>query len=213
MPRLFIGLEIPELLKSQLLWPRSGVEGARWQRDDQLHLTLAFVGDVSRGIAHDVDSELSRLTVTPFELELSGVGFFGKPAQPKALWAGVRDPAPIRHLHEKVSFAMERIGVDVDQRRFLPHVTLARFRRGACARIGDWLSENERLSTDRIWLSHFTLFSSHLTEERAHYEIENRYGSVIGSPLDGSSDHGYDDDCEEWMSDDWQSPTAFAALP
>lgn len=213
MPRLFVGLEVPELLKSQLLWPRSGVEGARWQRDDQLHLTLAFVGDVSNSIAEDVHSELSRVSMIPFELQLSGVGFFGKPAHPKALWTGVNDPFPIRHLHEKVSFAMERIGVDVDQRRFLPHVTLARFRRGSSARIGNWLHENERFSSDRIWMSHFTLFSSHLTEERAHYDVVHRYGNTISSTLDGSVADAYEDDNEDWMADDWQSPTAFAALP
>lgn len=212
MPRLFIGLELPELLKSQLVWPRSGVEGARWQRDDQLHLTLAFVGDVSNKIAEDVDAQLASMTMIPFELELSGVGFFGKPAQPKALWAGVRDQAPIRHLHEKVSYAMERIGVDVDQRRFLPHVTLARFRRGAQARIGDWLSENERLSSETVWVNHFTLFSSHLTCERAHYDIERRYGSWSQTDLEATALGGYEDGAEDWMADDWQSPTAHAAF-
>ncbi len=202
MPRLFVGLEIPDSLKSSLIIPRSGVHGARWQRDDQLHLTLAFIGDVSASAAQDIAFELRRISVVPFELALAGVGFFGKPGQPKALWAGVKNPSPVRHLHEKVSVNLERIGIQVDQRRFMPHVTLARFRRGMSAPIGNWIHDNERLVTHEVWIEHFSLFSSHLTEERAHYRIEQRYGDHLSVSLEGDDLWGYEEnlDCpyEDW---------------
>ncbi|MFC4348817.1 RNA 2',3'-cyclic phosphodiesterase [Kordiimonas lipolytica] len=176
MVRLFVGLEIPENVRSALDEARGGVECAHWQRDDQLHLTLAFIGDVPKRTMHEIESELSRIIVTPFELDLRGVGLFGKPKQPKNLWAGVSDRKPLVHLHEKICFALESVGVDVERRKYKPHVTLARFRRGAQARIGDWLTEHEILRTPAWTVDHFTLFSSQLTCEGSFYTVESRFG-------------------------------------
>lgn len=181
MMRLFVGLEIPEHIRSALDQARGGVEGAHWQRDDQLHLTLAFIGDVSKRTMHEIEGELSRIVLTPFELELKGVGLFGKPKQPKALWAGVANRAPLVHLHDKICFALESVGVDVERRKYKPHVTLARFRRNAQARIGDWLTEYETLKTPAMTVEHFTLFSSQLTREGSYYTVESRFGRALES--------------------------------
>lgn len=184
MRRLFVGLEIPETLRNALYDVRGGVEGAHWQRDDQLHLTLAFIGDASRRTMHEIEGELSRIDVTPFELQLRGVGLFGKPKQPKTLWAGVADKAPLVHLHEKICHAMECVGVEVERRKYKPHVTLARFRRRQEARIGDWLTDNELLVTPSVTVDHFTLFSSQLTHEGSFYTVESRFGRGVADTTD-----------------------------
>ncbi len=179
MVRLFVGLELPHTIKCALEDARGGVEGAHWQRDDQLHLTLAFIGDVSKKMMHEIEGELSRLTFNPFDLQLQGVGLFGKPSQPKVLWAGVEDRKPLVHLHDKICQAMNSIDVDVERRKYKPHVTLARFRRGALARIGDWLTENEKLKTEAEKVEHFTLFSSERTAEGSYYHVEARFGRAL----------------------------------
>ena len=46
MPRLFVAIRPPQRVRDALLDTMGGIDGARWQDDDQLHLTLAFVGDV-----------------------------------------------------------------------------------------------------------------------------------------------------------------------
>ena len=46
MPRLFFGLEIPESIKTSVLTVKTDINGARWQSEAQLHLTLAFLGEV-----------------------------------------------------------------------------------------------------------------------------------------------------------------------
>ena len=48
MHRLFVALRPPAVVRQQLLAAMQGVPGARWQDDDQLHLTVRFVGDVDR---------------------------------------------------------------------------------------------------------------------------------------------------------------------
>ncbi|WP_374762925.1 RNA 2',3'-cyclic phosphodiesterase [Yunchengibacter salinarum] len=180
MQRLFVGLELSDPVRQALLAPRAGVEGARWQRDDQLHLTLAFIGMVDSHAHAEIVGELSRIPVAPFEMRLTGVGFFGKPGQPKALWAGVSDDGGLTRLHEKVCRALDRAGAPYEKRKFKPHVTLARFRRGAGARIGNWLNANEQLASPVETVQHFTLFSSTLTDEGSVYHTQARFGRAPG---------------------------------
>ncbi|TNE61689.1 MAG: RNA 2',3'-cyclic phosphodiesterase [Alphaproteobacteria bacterium] len=179
MVRLFIGLEVPETIQEALMDVRGGVEGAHWQRDDQLHLTLAFIGDVSKKSMREIEGELSRISFHPFDLQLRGVGLFGKPKQPKALWAGVESPGPLCHLHEKIVHALDRVDVETERRKYKPHVTLARFRKHAHARVGDWLTENETLRTPAETIEYFTLFSSQLTSNGSYYTPEARFGRVL----------------------------------
>lgn len=172
MVRLFVGLDIPETVVYDLAPARGGVEGAHWQRDNQLHLTLAFIGDVPGRVGREIEDALSRIRFEPFQLSLSGVGLFGKPKHPKALWAGVENRKPLLHLHEKVTAALDRIDVETERRKFKPHVTLARFRRGAQARVGDWLTNNEILHTSSAEVDRFVLFSSERTSEGSYYRQE-----------------------------------------
>lgn len=175
MVRLFVGLEIPDQIARDLDVARGGVEGAHWQRDPQLHLTLAFIGETPRKTKHEIEDALARIRFEPFDLTLTGVGLFGKPKQPKTLWAGVEDKHPLQHLHEKVTSALDRIDVETERRKFKPHVTLARFRRGAQARVGDWLTDNERLRTTPVTVDRFVLFSSERTSEGSFYRAEAEF--------------------------------------
>jgi 2'-5' RNA ligase len=200
MVRLFVGLEIPDTMRDALSDVRGGVEGAHWQRDDQLHLTLAFIGEVPKKAVHEIEGELSRISFAPFDFALKGVGLFGKPKQPKCLWASVEDKAPLVHLHEKIVNALARVDVEVERRKYKPHVTLARFRRGAQARVGDWLHYNENLWTPAETVQHFTLFSSQRTHDGSYYTVESRFGrSLEAEPeaddltiaYDMASDYGW----------------------
>jgi 2'-5' RNA ligase len=175
MTRLFIGLEIPQQIITDLAPVRGGVESAHWQRDNQLHLTLAFIGETPPKTQHEIESALARIHFDVFDLSLWGVGFFGKPKLPKSLWAGVEDKKPIVHLYEKVIAALDRIEIETERRKFKPHVTLARFRRRAQARIGDWLTNNEVLHTRRVQIDRFVLFSSERTSEGSFFRQEAIY--------------------------------------
>lgn len=177
MTRLFVGLEIPQQIITDLAAARGGVEGAHWQRDNQLHLTLAFIGGTPRKTQHEIESALARIRFDAFDLSLWGVGLFGKPKFPKALWAGVEDKKPVTHLHEKIVATLDRIEVDTERRKFKPHVTLARFRRGAQARVGDWLTNNEVLHTGRVQVDKFVLFSSERTSEGSFFRQEAIYSA------------------------------------
>ena len=174
MIRLFVALELPEAVRDRLVGLEGGVPGARWAHDDQLHLTLRFIGEVPENVGHDVDDALASIRAPGFELELAGVGEFGG-KNPRALWAGVRPNAALVHLQKKVETALQRIGLEPETRKFSPHVTLARMRSAPREKVVAFLSHYALFSSGPFPVNRFVLFSSHQGSGGSVYHAERTY--------------------------------------
>ncbi len=92
MPRLFIGLEIPDDIRQTLSLLRGGLPGARWIDPENYHLTLRFIGDIEAGLAHEIVSMLGRVNRRPFDVRLDGLSSFGG-RKPRAIVVSVA-PSP-----------------------------------------------------------------------------------------------------------------------
>ncbi|MGH6692786.1 MAG: RNA 2',3'-cyclic phosphodiesterase [Longimicrobiales bacterium] len=174
MIRLFVALELPEAVRDRLVAMQGGVPGARWANDDQMHLTLRFIGEVDENVAHDVDDALSSIRAPAFEMELSGVGEFGG-KNPRALWAGVRANGALIHLQKKVETALQRIGLEPEPRKFSPHVTLARLRAAPREKVVAFLAHHALFASGAIKIERFVLFSSHQGSGGSVYHPERVY--------------------------------------
>jgi 2'-5' RNA ligase len=151
-----------------------GISGARWQSDDQLHLTLRFIGEVDRHLAGDIHAALGAVHHDSFELALNGIGCFDRRGFPDAVWAGVTPLEQVKVLHKKIDAALLRVGLAPDERAFLPHITIARLNRGA-GPIGPLLEEAGGLTSPAFTVDSFALFESDLTNEAAVYSVVERY--------------------------------------
>lgn len=161
-------------MRAQLLAAMGGISGARWQSDDQLHLTLRFIGEVDPRRAEDVDAALRTVRHPTIEIRPNGVGSFEKRERPNAVWAGIAPQPPLAALHKKIDQALVRAGLEPEHRAYLPHITLARL--GASAGpIGGFLEQASGLSGDPVLIESFALFESDLTAEAAVYSIIERY--------------------------------------
>lgn len=174
MHRLFVGLRPPPAIRARLFDAMGGVTGARWQSDEQLHLTLRFIGEVDRRTAEDAAHVLATVHAASIKLRIEGVGHFDSRGRANALWAGVRPHDAVAALHKKVDQALVRVGLEPERRAFLPHITLARM--GGGAGLPDrWLADHAGLKSEPFSLSHFMLFESHLGHGGASYEAVERY--------------------------------------
>lgn len=174
MHRLFIAIRPPRLIRDQLLGLMGGVRGARWQSDEQLHLTLRFIGEVDRHRADDLAAALGAIHFPRFEIALDGVGSFGRRGRIDALWAGVAPQDNLKALHNKIDQAAARAGIAPDQRAFLPHITLARLNRQSGP--ADLMLEGLAGLTSPLFpVDNFCLYESHLSQEGSHYAIVERY--------------------------------------
>lgn len=184
MRRLFVAIRPPASIRALLLDAMGGIGGARWQSDDQLHLTLRFVGEVDRHLAGDIHAALGGVHHPRFEIALNGLGTFDRRGQPGALWAGVTPHAPLKSLHQKVSQALSRVGIPPEQRAYLPHVTLARLK--VSGRPIHLLETAGGLTSPPFAVEKFALFESRLTPEGAVYSIVESYRLVAQAPADES---------------------------
>lgn len=191
MLRLFVAIPMPEEVCDQLQSLCTGLQGARWVDRDGMHLTLRFIGEVDGAIAEDVHEALLRIAAPAFDLVLSGVDCFEQAGKVHTLWAGVEKQQLLVHLRDKIESAIVRAGVEPDHRKFKAHITLARFRNGAGGRIGGYLQRFSRFATASFTVDRFALFRSHLSSERAYYEVLAEYalrrGAASQSPLQGGA--------------------------
>jgi RNA 2',3'-cyclic 3'-phosphodiesterase len=174
MHRLFVACRLPAPIRAQLLRLMGGVAGARWQGDEQLHLTLRFIGEVDKHRAEDIASALGRVRHPPVTVTLKGVGHFERKGRIEALWTGVGPRDPLTALHKKVDQAIIQCGLAAEGRTYFPHITLARFGRSGGA-IDDFIAANVGLASDPFTLPDFSLFESTLGHDGAQYEMIARY--------------------------------------
>jgi 2'-5' RNA ligase len=177
MHRLFVALRPPPAIRALLIAAMGGVPHARWQDDEQLHLTLRFIGEVDRPRAEDIAAALGQVHAEPAAIAIAGAGRFEKSGRTDAIWAGVAPRQPLAELHARVNRALAQAGVAPDTRAYLPHITLARLPRkaGVEPAIERFLAERAALSSDPFIPGALLLFESRLGHDGARYEAIARY--------------------------------------
>lgn len=176
MNRLFVGLALPEDVTRRLALLGGGIPGARWMGEDQLHLTLRFIGEVDGAQFDDIRLALGAVRSPSFRLALSGMGHFGEGRKLRALWAGVAPAPDLLGLQERVESALVRSGVPPETRKFKPHVTLARLKDAPVQRVMDFLGAHGLFLTEAFPVDAFHLYSSHPSSAGSVYDVEASYG-------------------------------------
>lgn len=175
MHRLFVALEIPEIVADALSTLQSGIEGARWRPIENFHLTLAFIGEVDRHGFNAAIDALAEIEAPAFEIRLSGIDFFSDRKRPHALWAGAAPSAPLNHLQAKVVNALRRAGFAIESRKFKPHVTLAYLKNTPQETAALYSAQHGLFSCGPFPVKAFHLYSSQLGSDAAVYAIEASY--------------------------------------
>ena len=173
MHRLFVAIRPPSAIRRQLLDLMEGVHAARWQDDDQLHLTLRFIGEVDHHKAEDIAAALGSIHHPRFEVSLNGIGSFERRGK-GALWVGVAPHDQLKALHKKVDQACLRVGIEPDSRAYMPHITIARLSRST-GPIDALVEASGGISSPAFAVDSFCLYESDLTPEGPIYSVVERY--------------------------------------
>ena len=173
MIRLFVALRPPAPVRDALLDLEDDLEEARWQDEEQLHLTLRFIGEVERGCAEDLAAALERIHAPAPTVRLAEVGAFGGRGRQGQLWAGLHPREPLAALHRKVDQVCVRAGLTPEHRAFTPHITVARLPRRVAVggpEVTRWLARHATLTSEPFTLDRLILYRSHLGPAGASYE-------------------------------------------
>lgn len=121
--RLFIAIQFSselvealEALQGDLQF--CGVQGS-YTRPENLHLTLAFIGE--HPDYHQVLEALETVRFSPFDICLDMPGRFGD-----LWWAGIKDSTALEAVVRRIRRALAVADIPFDKKRFKPHITLVR---------------------------------------------------------------------------------------
>ena len=170
--RLFIAIEIPDIVCEQLSEIARGLPGVRWA--DGYHLTLKFLGEMSALEFAELQERLDRVRIDSFSLQLRGVGQFGLKGVPSVLWASVNDQPTLFELQKAVEKSLGEFAMR-DKKKFQPHITLARLHGVTPRRLSQYLEEFQDFESDAFIVDSFHLFSSRLRPEGAVHTVERSY--------------------------------------
>lgn len=174
MHRLFVALSLPAGIRDLLVDTMHDSPELRWSPEEQLHLTLRFIGEVERPQAEDLAAALGRARHAPFSLSLAGCGTFDRRAG-GALWAGVAPREPVATLAQRIERACVMAGAEPERRAFHPHITLARWRGRRPEALAPFVQHHGGLTSPSWQVTSFTLFESHLSRHGAHHELITEY--------------------------------------
>jgi 2'-5' RNA ligase len=172
MPRLFIALDLPPEIKQSLLQLPRAYAGARWQTSAQMHITLVFIGDLDKSRMPELVETLSEITAEPLNLALKGVDYFGSNRYPRVLFANVEKNSALEKLQKQVYKAVAAIDIELERKKYIPHVTLARLDRTPYESVGQFLESEALFKTESFSVAQFHLYSSKQTRAGSEYRIE-----------------------------------------
>jgi RNA 2',3'-cyclic 3'-phosphodiesterase len=169
MHRLFVAIRPPLAIREALIAIMGDVESARWQDDEQLHITVRFIGEVDARTADDLAAGLAGIASPPLDLRVSGVGGFEKKGRVHTLWAGVYPREPLEALNRKIGLLMTSVGLPTEGLAYIPHITLARFSAQG-GHVGSFLARHGDLALPEFQAAEFALYESRLGAGGPAYE-------------------------------------------
>ena len=178
MIRAFVGLPVPEEVARVLEGAQAGLQIGHLVPRENLHLTLAFLGEHPEPVIEDVHDGLSMILAPRVEVKTTGLGLFGG-ERPRLMFADVEATEPLKALRKKVRQAAHGHGVTLSSERFHPHITLARFGRGVdgedALAVGVFAARNQARARVDFVAESFCLYRSYLGRQGPIYEVLAEY--------------------------------------
>ncbi len=191
--RAFIGIGLPEACRAAIARALSAFQDGSgrvaWVAEQNLHVTLKFLGEIRPDQVEGIAAHLSAAAadVPPFDCDVAGAGAFPSLRAPRVLWVGIREPLElVGKLQENIETALSRSGFPREDRPFHPHVTAGRVRGslppGWGDRFGGALS-GVRFGFARV--ESFRLYESRLSPAGATYTVVREFPLGAGRSRTG----------------------------
>jgi len=129
--RLFIAINLNDKTKSALLALRDelriNAESGSFTRPENLHLTLAFLGECNVKQLSAAEAAMKPVSFEQFDLMIDRVGWFGgKQSAATTWWAGARESKELLDLQRDLTDRLTETGFALERRRYSPHITIGR---------------------------------------------------------------------------------------
>ena len=171
MIRAFLALPVPESILHRLTAVQHRLPLPRPLDPAGFHITLVFLDRQPETILEEFHHAIGALALSPPLLRLDGLGTFGGDT-PDALHVRIAGDARLAANQMKTARAARAAGIAVKTRKFVPHVTLGRFRAGTVQpdTLARAMQAVEPVVSD-LWLAEeMVLYRSTLRPEGSAYD-------------------------------------------
>jgi len=175
--RAFLAIDLPEEIRDQIRGIqdrlKTNLKGIRWIRPEGIHLTLKFLGNISKNDILNVSGMVEKQTkdVRPLMLNVGTVGTFPDLKRPRVLWLGIGgETERLLTLQKKMDAALEDCGFKSEARTFSPHLTLGRIKsHKGISGLSQAIEDGKNFAAGSFHADGLTLFKSDLTPKGAIY--------------------------------------------
>ena len=179
--RCFIAVELPEEIRAGLSRLQAKLKSGndfpvKWVDPYSTHLTLKFLGNVNADMMSQITEAMAEAVpgVSPFRLEIKGLGVFPNPRRVQVIWVGISgEVEKLLRLQKGIESNLEILGFTPEARGFTPHLTLARVRDQASAderqKLGELIAGTKFELAYPLPVNAINLIRSQLTREGAIY--------------------------------------------
>jgi len=131
--RTFVCIEIDGELRKKMSQVSAILSSAgadvKWVAENNMHLTLKFLGNVDEVEIPKVAAEVKRIAgqFKQFDLTIAGLGSFPEVGSPKVIWVGLEEPTGrLEKMYYALNDALAPYAEKEERRMFSPHITLGR---------------------------------------------------------------------------------------
>ncbi len=167
--RLFIAVGISDELREKLARLQGEIprEGLKFVEKENLHITLAFLGEVDEAKKGELVRALGEIKSEKFSMKLGGMGAFPSENYIRVVWVGVEGEG-LKKLHAQINEALRALNFKTE--KYSPHLTLARVKEKPSAELRERIARNKEIPLGECEVNEFCLKKSTLTPKGPTYE-------------------------------------------
>ena len=130
--RLFIAVELAEYIREEIARVQARMKKTqdiiKWVDPASIHITLKFLGEVREERIGKILEVIEQITekVSPFNIEIEGMGAFPNLTSLRVIWIGVKNNSSLGWLAANLESTLEKEGFPREKRKWVPHLTVGR---------------------------------------------------------------------------------------
>ena len=182
MKRLFVAVKIhpsPELLQVYYgLKKDLALEKIKWVEENNLHLTLKFLGNTYSSLMDTIIETLEVVAseTSPFEMDIRNPGIFGSRYNPRVIWLGIEKSPQLTDLADKVLDGLDKAGFPRDRQNFVPHLTIGRIKHiREKKHLKNTIEKYQGKPLQKVLIKEFYLYESILMREGPVYKVIKKF--------------------------------------
>lgn len=185
MKKIFLAINLPEKEKKALKIKREKIrknfeiEPVKWVDENNLHITLAFIGDVKEANICILKEELEKVDFSSIQLHFGEIKYIPNRRKARLIWVEekINKLTPLKEKIDRILKNSIALNYKLDNRKFIPHITLGRIKLFKFKKIS--LEEIPLLEDEFVDISFevnsFELMESKLNRKGPIYKIIKSY--------------------------------------